>query len=224
MASPANACCYSPRPAPPPEKAARKVLAKPFHCAYNPRSKNKNMLYEAPMDVILLERVSRLGDVGDVVKVRDGFGRNFLIPQQKAVRATDTNRKEFEAKRATLEKRNKELRADAEKRAAELGNLSVKVVRQASEDGKLYGSVSARDIAVALAEQGLEIERRLIDLTSAIKSMGLYSATITLHPEVKVTCRVEVVRSLEASAYDELAEEPQSIDAADAPEQDEDAA
>ena len=170
------------------------------------------------MDVILLERVSRLGDVGDVVKVRDGFGRNFLIPQQKAVRATDTNRKEFEAKRATLEKRNKELRADAEKRAAELGTLSVKVVRQASEDGKLYGSVSARDIAVALAEQGLEIERRLIDLTSAIKSMGLYSATITLHPEVKVNCRVEVVRSLEASAYDELAEEPQVVDA---PEQDE---
>lgn len=162
------------------------------------------------MEVILLERVTRLGDVGDVVKVRDGFGRNFLIPQHKAVRATETNRKDIESKRAQLEKRNQEMRAEAEKRAAELGNLSVKVVRQASEDGKLYGSVSARDIAVALAEQGVEVERRLIDLTTAIKSMGLYSATVTLHPEVKITCRVEVVRSLEATAYDQMAEDEQS--------------
>ncbi|MBY0355376.1 MAG: 50S ribosomal protein L9 [Rickettsiales bacterium] len=161
------------------------------------------------MDVILLERVARLGDVGDVVKVRDGFGRNFLIPLKKALRATDMNRKEFEAKRAQLEKRNKDMRSDAEASAAKMGSLTVKVVRQASEDGKLYGSVNARDIALALQEQGIEIERRLIDLTSAIKTMGLYSATIALHPEVKVNCRVEVVRSLEASAYDELAvEEP----------------
>jgi large subunit ribosomal protein L9 len=171
------------------------------------------------MEVILLERVARLGDVGDVVKVRDGFGRNFLIPQQKAKRATEANRKEFEAQRAQLEKRNKEMRAAAEKRAAELGNLSVKVVHQASEDGKLYGSVSARDIATALAEQGIEIERRFIDLTTAIKSMGLYNATVTLHPEVKVNCKVEVVRSLEASAYDELAAEEAQADAA--PAQDE---
>jgi large subunit ribosomal protein L9 len=173
------------------------------------------------MEVILLERVARLGDVGDVVKVRDGFGRNFLIPQQKAVRATEASRKEFEAKRAQLEKRNKDMREAAEKQAAQMGNLSVKVVRQASEDGKLYGSVSARDIAAALAEQGVQIERRLIDLTSAIKSMGLYSATITLHPEVKVTCRVEVVRSLEASAYDELAED---APVAELPSAEEDAA
>lgn len=159
------------------------------------------------MEVILLERVARLGDVGDVVKVRNGFGRNFLIPQEKAVRATEANRKEFEAKRAQLEKRNNEMRAAAEKRFADLGALSVKVVRQASEDGKLYGSVSARDIATALAEQGIEIERRLIDLTTAIKSLGLYNATVALHPEVKVNCRVEVVRSLEASAYDEMAAE-----------------
>ena len=181
------------------------------------------------MEVILLERVSRLGDVGDVVKVRNGFGRNFLIPQEKAVRATETARKEFEAKRAQLETRNAEMRTDAEKRAAKLGTLSVKVVRQASEDGKLFGSVSARDIATALVEQGVDVERRLIDLNTAIKSLGLYSATVTLHPEVKVNCRVEVVRNLESSAYDAMAaEEAQAAvieaDDADDAAEDEDAA
>lgn len=163
------------------------------------------------MEVILLERVARLGDVGEVVKVKNGFGRNYLIPQQKAVRATEANKKEIEAKREALQSRNQEMRAAAEKRAAKLGQISVKVVRQASEDGKLYGSVSARDVATAIQEQmGEEIERRLIDLNESIKSLGLYKATITLHPEVKLSADIQVVRSMEASAYDEIeAEEAQ---------------
>lgn len=159
------------------------------------------------MQVILLEKVGRLGGVGDVVKVRPGYGRNFLIPQKKAVRATEANVLEFEKKRADLEKRNNELRAEAEKQAKKMDKLSVKIVRQASEDGKLYGSITVRDVADALKEKGFDIERRLIDLNQVIKSLGLFTATITLHPEVKIPCDLEVVRTLEASAYDEMAEE-----------------
>ena len=171
------------------------------------------------MDVILLERVARLGDVGDVVKVKNGYGRNFLVPAAKAVRATEANKKEFELKRASLEARNKEMRETAQKQGEKLGKLSVKVVRQASEGGNLFGSVSARDVAMALVEQGhTEIERRMIDLTETIKSLGLYTATITLHPEVKLECKIEVVRNLESSAYDEMAAEEENDSAAAEPE------
>jgi large subunit ribosomal protein L9 len=157
------------------------------------------------MDIILLERIAGLGNVGDVVAVRPGYGRNFLIPQEKAVRATEANKKEFEARRAVLEKRNAEAKSEAEKRAKEIGELSVKVVRQASEDGRLYGSVNARDVSTAIEEQfSHNIERRQIDLGETIKSLGLYKATITLHPEVKLPLDVQVVRSMEASAYDEI--------------------
>jgi large subunit ribosomal protein L9 len=104
------------------------------------------------MDVILLERISRLGSVGDVVKVKNGFARNFLLPQKKALRATEDNKKVFEGKRAVLEKQNAETKAAAEKLAAGMTNLSVSIIRQASEDGKLYGSVAARDIEVAMKE------------------------------------------------------------------------
>lgn len=174
------------------------------------------------MQVILLEKVGRLGNVGDVVKVRPGFGRNFLIPQKKAVRATDSNVKEFEKKRADLEKRNAELKATAEKQAKKMDGISVKIVRQASEDGKLYGSISVRDVADALKEQGYEIERRLIDLNSVIKNLGAYTATITLHPEVKIPCKLEVVRTLEASAYDDMAtEESTGVEAEDSGEENE---
>lgn len=173
------------------------------------------------MQVILLEKVGRLGSVGDVVKVRPGYGRNFLIPQKKAVRATETNVKEFEKKRADLEKRNSELKAAAEKQAKKMEGVSVKIVRQASEDGKLYGSITVRDVAEALKEKGFDIERRLIDLNQVIKSLGAFTATITLHPEVKIPCGLEVVRTLESSAYDELAEEDTASEEANAEETEE---
>ena len=160
------------------------------------------------MDVILLERIARLGVVGDVVKVKNGFARNFLFPQKKALRANEENKKVFESRRAVLEKQNAETRAAAEKIAATMANLSVSIIRQAAEDGKLYGSVAARDIEVALAEAGHKIERRYIDLTTAIKSLGVYEATVNLHPEVHVTVKVQVARNAEGLLAQELAAKP----------------
>jgi large subunit ribosomal protein L9 len=165
------------------------------------------------MEVILLERISRLGNVGDTVRVRDGFARNFLLPQKKALRATDDNKAYFEAKRDVLERQNADARAAAEKTAAGMQNLAVTIVRQASEDGKLYGSVAVRDIAEALAEAGHSIERRLIDLTTSIKTLGVYQATVALHPEVKVPVKVHVARNLESPM-------PLEEDAAPAAEED----
>ena len=162
------------------------------------------------MDVILLERISRLGSVGDVVKVKDGFARNFLFPQKKALRATEDNKKVFESRRAVLEKQNAESKAAAEKVAAGMQNLSVSIIRQAAEDGKLYGSVAARDVEVALAEAGHKIERRYIDLTTAIKSLGVYEATVNLHPEVHVTVKVQVARNAEGLLAQELAAKPEA--------------
>jgi large subunit ribosomal protein L9 len=156
------------------------------------------------MDVILLERISRLGSVGDVVKVKNGFARNFLLPQKKALRATDDNKKVFEGKRAVLEKQNNETKTVAEKLAATMKDLSVSIIRQASEDGKLYGSVAARDVEVALAEAGHKVERRYIDLTTAIKSLGVYEATLNLHPEVHVKVKVQVARNAEGLLAQEL--------------------
>ena len=156
------------------------------------------------MDVILLERISRLGAVGDVVKVKNGFARNFLFPQKKALRATDDNKKVFEGRRAVLEKQNAESRGVAEKQAAGMQNLSVSIIRQAADDGKLYGSVAVRDIAVALEEAGHKIERRFIDLTTAIKSLGIYEATINLHPEVSVPVKIQVARNAEGLLSKEL--------------------
>ena len=170
------------------------------------------------MQVILLERIARLGGVGDQVKVKDGFARNFLLPQKKALRATEENRVYFESRRESLEKQNADARSVAEKRAAGMQNLSVTVIRQASEDGKLYGSVSVRDIAEALKEAGHDIERRLVDLTATIKNLGTYEATIHLHPEVEVPLKVQVARSAESLLAAELAEaeEAQASDAAEA--------
>ena len=176
------------------------------------------------MDVILLERIARLGAVGDVVKVKNGFARNFLFPQKKALRASEENKKVFEGRRAALEKQNAETRAAAEKVAATMANLSVSIIRQAAEDGKLYGSVAARDIEVALAEAGHKVERRYIDLTTAIKSLGVYEATVNLHPEVHVTVKVQVARNAEGllaqelaakTAAEEVAVEEETNDAAD---------
>lgn len=159
------------------------------------------------MEVILMENVARLGRVGNVVKVRSGYGRNYLIPQGKAIRATKENLGKFEAQRAALEKRDAELKTDAEKRAKAFEGVGVKIVRQASEDGKLFGSVGVRDVAEALEAQNLEVERRQIDLVSGIKQLGRYKATILLHSDVKVAINVDVVRSLEASLIDEEEEE-----------------
>jgi large subunit ribosomal protein L9 len=151
------------------------------------------------MELILLEHVHRLGGIGDVVKVKDGYGRNFLIPQKKALRATKANVEEIAARKEALGKLNNEKRAAAQQQAEKLGSLSVKVVRQASEDGRLFGSVAVRDVAEALAAAGHTFSRPQIDLTSTIKSLGTYTARITLHPEVKIECAVEVVRTLESS-------------------------
>jgi large subunit ribosomal protein L9 len=157
------------------------------------------------MELILLEHVSRLGGIGDVVKVKDGFGRNFLIPQHKAMRATKANVEAIAARKEALGKINNEKRDAAKKQMELLGALSVKVVRQASEDGRLFGSVAVRDVAEALSALGHVFSRQQIDLTSAIKALGSYTARITLHPEVKMDCTVEVVRTLESSAIGKTA-------------------
>lgn len=160
------------------------------------------------MQVILLEKISRLGGVGDTVSVKPGFARNFLLPQKKALRATEQNKEFFESKRAVLEKQNADARAVAEKRAAGMKDIAVTIIRQAAEDGKLYGSVAVRDIAEALSEAGHSVERRFIDLTSAIKSLGVYEATINLHPEVAVALKVNVARNADSLLAQELSDEP----------------
>lgn len=158
------------------------------------------------MQVILLERISRLGNVGDTVNVKPGFARNYLLPTKKALRATQENKAFFDAQRDVLERQNADARAAAEKRAAGMQNLTVTVVRQAADDGKLYGSVAVRDIADALAEAGYTIERRLIDLSNTIKSLGVYNATINLHAEVQVPLKVHVARNLDSKLPTELEE------------------
>lgn len=174
------------------------------------------------MNVILLERISRLGGVGDTVKVRDGFARNFLLPQKKALRATKENVEYFETKRGVLEKQNADAKAAAEKHAASMGALSVTIVRQAAEDGKLYGSVSVRDVSDALVAAGHDIERRLIDLNSAIKNLGVYEAVIHLHPEVPVTLKINVARNADSLLEKELASTNDDVEAPES--EDEDAA
>lgn len=166
------------------------------------------------MQVILLERIARLGNVGEEVKVKPGFARNYLLPQKKALRATTENKAFFEAQRDVLLRQNNESKAVAEKQAAAMDKLNVTVIRQASDDGKLYGSVAVRDIAEALAEAGYEIERRLIDLNTTIKSLGVYEAVINLHPEVHVPLKVTVARSLESLLTQELEAEEATNDAA----------
>lgn len=156
------------------------------------------------MQVILLERIARLGSVGDNVKVKDGFARNFLLPQKKALRATKENVEYFESKRSVLEKQNNDAKAAAEKRARELGTVTVTIIRQASEDGKLYGSVSVRDVWDGLVSANVDIERRLIDLNSAIKSLGVYEAVIHLHPEVPVPLKINVARNADSLLEQEL--------------------
>ena len=147
------------------------------------------------MQIILLERVESLGGIGDEVKVRDGFARNFLLPQKKALRATDENRKKFEAQRADIEARNADARAAAEKSSGKIDGQSYVLIRQAGEGGQLYGSVSARDVADAIAANGTQIARQAIVLDRPIKSIGLYEVRVRPHPEVTITVTVNVARS-----------------------------
>jgi len=156
------------------------------------------------MDVILLERVEKLGQMGDVVKVKTGYARNFLLPQGKALRATDQNRQRFEDQRVELEARNLERRQEAEAVAAKMQGASVVLVRQAGETGQLYGSVSARDIAMGLSETGFKTERNQIALDQPIKTLGMHEVRVALHPEVSVQVDVNVARS-EAEAEQQAA-------------------
>lgn len=147
------------------------------------------------MDVILLERVEKLGQMGDVVKVRAGFARNFLLPRKKALRANDENKKIFEAQRAELEARNLDRRKEAEAVARKLDGRSFVIIRQASEAGLLYGSVSTRDIADAAAGEGVKIDRSQVRLDKPLKTLGLSKLRIMLHPEVSATVEVNIARS-----------------------------
>jgi large subunit ribosomal protein L9 len=147
------------------------------------------------MEVILLERVPKLGQMGDVVRVKDGFARNFLLPKGKALRATKDNRARFEGMKSQLEARNLEQQSDARGVAGKLDGQNIVVLRQASETGQLYGSVSARDIATLLTDSGFAVNRSQIVLNAPIKSIGLHVVPVALHPEVEVTIKVSVARS-----------------------------
>ncbi len=149
------------------------------------------------MEVILLERIEKLGQMGDVVSVKPGYARNYLLPQTKALRATEDNRKHFETQRAQLEAENLELRGEAEKVGEKLSGLSIILVRQAGESGQLYGSVNARDIADEVIAGGFTIGRQQIQLAHPIKSLGLYEVQVRLHPEVSVNVVANIARSEE---------------------------
>jgi large subunit ribosomal protein L9 len=147
------------------------------------------------MHVILLERIGRLGQMGDVVRVKNGYARNFLLPQGKALRATDENRKQFDTQRVHLEARNLELKAEAETVAARLNGKSFIAIRQAGDTGQLYGSVSTRDIAEVVTEGGFSVDRRQVLLDKPIKTLGVHDIRIQLHPEVTVDASLNVARS-----------------------------
>lgn len=149
------------------------------------------------MDVILLERIEKLGKIGDVIKVKPGYARNYLLSQKKALRATKANLEYFETQRARLETLNEERLNEASGTAGKLDGLTVTLVRQASETGQLYGSASARDIAEAIVETGHHVERRMVQLDHPIKVLGLHPVRVALHPEVIVTVTVNVARSPE---------------------------
>lgn len=147
------------------------------------------------MDVILLERIEKLGQMGDLVKVKPGYARNFLIPQHKALRATEENKKVFEERRAQLEADNLERRSEAEAAAKKMDGAAVTLIRQAGEAGQLYGSVSARDVSAALTDTGFTVARTQIALTKPIKTIGLFDINVRLHPEVSVQVQANVARS-----------------------------
>ena len=163
------------------------------------------------MEVILLERVEKLGAIGDVVKVKDGFARNYLLPRKKALRANEANRKVFEANRARIEEENANRRGDAEKASKGVDGKTVQLIRQASNTGQLYGSVSARDIVEALEADGAKVTKSQVVLDRPIKAIGLHEVKVALHPEVSVTVKINVARSpeeadLQAQGIDVMAQ------------------
>jgi large subunit ribosomal protein L9 len=163
------------------------------------------------MEVILLERIEKLGAIGDVVKVKNGYARNFLLPNGKALRANESNRKVFESNRERIEATNAERRSAAEKESKSIDGITVQLIRQASNTGQLYGSVSARDLAELLEAEGHKIAKNQIVLDRPIKSIGLQDVRIALHPEVSVTIKVNVARSpeeaeLQAQGVDVMAD------------------
>jgi large subunit ribosomal protein L9 len=160
------------------------------------------------MEVILLERVNKLGAMGQVVKVKDGYARNFLLPRGKALRANDANKAKFEAQRATLEAKNADSRKAAEVDAKKLDGKSFVIIRQAGESGQLYGSVSPRDIAdAASAKTGVSVNRNAVELQTPIKAIGIHSVEVALHPEVIVKVSVNVARSEDEAAAQERGED-----------------
>jgi large subunit ribosomal protein L9 len=169
------------------------------------------------MDVILLERVARLGQMGDVVKVKDGFARNFLLPQGKAMRATQTNRAHFETQRAQLEARNLEAKKDAQAVAEKLDGARFALIRQAGESGVLYGSVSSRDLADTLTHAGFSVGRNQFQLNTPLKTLGMHAVSVMLHPEVSVSVTINIARSADEAerqsrGEDILAREEDNLD------------
>ena len=163
------------------------------------------------MEIILLERIEKLGSIGDVVTVKDGYARNFLLPQKKALRANDANRKVFEANRERLEKDNAERRTVAEGLGEKVAGAEVVLIRAASNAGQLYGSVSVRDIVSGLADQGHMVDKRMVILAAPIKTIGMHDVIVALHPEVRVTVKANVARSddeakLQSEGVDVLAQ------------------
>ncbi len=147
------------------------------------------------MDIILLERVAKLGAMGDVVTVKDGYARNFLLPQKKALRANDANRKVYEANRERLETENADRRSDAETAGEKLSGAEIVLIRSSSNAGQLYGSVSVRDVVTGLEAAGHKVDKRQVVLGHPIKTLGVHDVTIALHPEVQVTVKANVARS-----------------------------
>lgn len=165
------------------------------------------------MQVILLERVAKLGQMGETVKVRDGFARNYLLPLGKALRANEANKKRFEAERSTLEARNLERKSEAQTVAEQLDGKSFVVVRSAGETGQLYGSVAARDIVDVLAAEGFNIGRNQVDLNNPIKTIGLHAVALHLHAEVEIKVQMNVARSAEEAERQLKGESLTSADA-----------
>ena len=149
------------------------------------------------MDVILLERVEKLGGIGDVVTVKNGYARNYLLPNKKALRANDANKAVFEANRERIEKENAEKRTEAEKVGEKMDGTTLVLIRQASNTGQLYGSVSTRDMVNGMDEEGFKIEKSQVQLVRPIKTIGMHDVVIVLHPEVQITVKANVARSPE---------------------------
>ncbi|MGE5952693.1 MAG: 50S ribosomal protein L9 [Qipengyuania vulgaris] len=147
------------------------------------------------MDIILLQRIEKLGTIGDVVTVKDGYARNFLLPQKKALRANEANKKVFEANRDRLEKENAERRGEAEKAGEKVDGVEIVLIRAASNTGQLYGSVNVRDIVNGMADKGHEIDKKQVIMGNPIKTIGMHDVRIDLHPEVSVTIKANVARS-----------------------------